>query len=446
MSLPNYLKAEQAVLASVFLDNKIMNEVNDKLLVTDFFDSRHRFIYTAMLDLYNDNQSIDYASVFSRLEQAKTTGKAGGIEYIMEVSEHLYTTSNLDSHINLVLDASLKREMIEVSSEITKKGYQDDISAKDYIDESEAAVFKISQKRKTSEFSKLGQIVTEVREILETRSKNKGEVSGLKTGFSNLDKITNGLQPEELIILAARPSMGKSAFALNIALNVAKKNKSGKAGVAIFSLEMSNDQLASRMIANQADVPGNKLKSGFLDSNDWASLTSSEQILKNLNIFFDDSAAVTISDVRAKCRKLKQEDNLEIVIIDYLQLIKPARGQSNRQEQVAEISRGLKQMARELKVPVIALSQLSRSVETRDDKKPVLADLRESGSIEQDADIVLFLYREDYYVHDESKKTGDVELSVAKNRQGQSGITLHYKFEPSFSRFIVKEHFEPSGE
>lgn len=437
--LPNHIEAEQSVLGSVFLDSKVLIDIMDKLNIEDFFDIRHQTIYEAMIRANEEDINVDFPTVIAKLDQMKKMHNAGGAEYVLELSEHVPSLSGLNGYIELVLDASLKRQIIDISSNITNMGYKDDITANEYITIAEERIFEVSQSRSTTEFSKIAEILKEVREKLE-QQKNRSGITGLKTGFSNIDNITNGLQEEELIILAARPSMGKSALALNLAVNVAKRNQEGKAGVAIFSLEMSNDQLASRMLSLEADIDGYKLRSANLDSKDWANYHVGSEILSNLNISFDDSAAVSVSDIRAKCRKLKQEGNLDFVVIDYLQLIKgESRSGSNRQEEVARISRSLKQMARELKVPVLALSQLSRAVETRDDKRPVLADLRESGSIEQDADIVMFLYREDYYQRDEEKWTGDVELIVAKNRQGQSGRTLHFKFEPPYSRFIARD-------
>jgi replicative DNA helicase len=272
----------------------------------------------------------------------------------------------------------------------------------------EEDIFALAQKRKTSAFSPLSLIIKEVKEKTEKNRDKKGGITGLRTGFSNLDQLTAGLQPEELIILAARPSMGKSAFAMNVAMNIAKRNKEGKAHVAIFSLEMSNNQLVSRMLSSEGNIQNSKIKSGKLSTKEWKHFETTIQALKTMNIHFDDSGSVTVQDIRAKCRKLSQEGKLDFVVIDYLQLIKSFRNSGNRQEEVANISRSLKQMARELKIPIMALSQLSREVEKRDDKKPVLADLRESGSIEQDADIVMFLYRPDYYKKTGDTKTGEV--------------------------------------
>ncbi|HKL95301.1 MAG TPA: replicative DNA helicase [Haploplasma sp.] len=441
-NLPNHYSAEQSVLGSIFLDPKKIVHAMDKIDVEDFFDLKHQNIFKAMVQVHTENLNIDFTSIMARLELNQVASQIGGLSYLIELAEFVPSTAHLDTHMNLVVDASLKRQVINTSSLILQEGYSSEMDANDYISKAEELIFAISQKRKTSEFTHMSEVIKELRQKIEDSKNRTGGITGLRTGFANLDGLTTGLQPEELIILAARPSMGKSAFALNLALNIAKRNKAGKAYVAIFSLEMSNDQLASRMLSSEADIDSYKLRSGNLDSRDWANLTVGQMALEQMNIVFDDSAAVSVADIRAKCRKLSQEGKLDFVIIDYLQLIKGDSRSSSRQEEVAKISRSLKQMARELKIPVLALSQLSRAVETRDDKRPVLADLRESGSIEQDADIVLFLFRQDYYERDPNKKTGDVDISVAKNRQGQSGIDLHFKFDPAFSRFTAMENRE----
>jgi len=438
-SLPHHHEAEQSVLGTVFLEPRKIVEVIDQLNPDDFYALSHSLIYKAMRDLYQENAKIDYQTIAARLESDQALGKAGGMSYLVELSEAVPSTAHLETYIDLVKDGSLKRQVIRLAGEILEEGYQGGNSAGDYLTRAEESIFALSQKRKTTVFLELSEVISEVKEKTERNRDKKGGVTGLRTGFSNLDHITNGLQPEELIILAARPSMGKSAFAMNLALNVAKRNNDGQAGVAIFSLEMSNEQLVSRMLSAEANIENTKIKTGSLTSREWQFLEGGMQSLSRLPIVFDDSSSVTVSDIRAKCRKLSQEGKLDFVVIDYLQLIKGDDSRSgNRQEEVAKISRGLKQMARELKVPILALSQLSRDVEKREDKRPVLSDLRESGSIEQDADIVMFLYRNDYYERNAESKTGEVELSVAKNRQGAAGITLKFRFDTEFSRFTVQ--------
>ena len=441
-NLPYHLEAEQSVLGTIFLDPKTIVTVIDYLEDQDFFDQRNILIYHAMKSLNDENHKIDYTSVAAKLEQTHNLAKAGGMSYLIALSDLVPSIAHLQTYIDLVKDGALKREVIYVTGKILEEGYQGELDANQYVSQAEEAIFALAQKRKTSAFAALSDVVKDVKEKTEKNRNKKGGITGLRTGFSNLDALTSGLQPEELIILAARPSMGKSAYAMNLAMNVARLNTDAKSGVAIFSLEMSNDQLVQRMLSAEANVENKKIKNGSLNSKEWQLLESGIQSLSKLQIHFDDSAAVTVADIRAKCRKLSQEGKLDFVVIDYLQLIKGDERSGNRQEEVARISRSLKQMARELKIPILALSQLSREVEKREDKRPVLADLRESGSIEQDADIVMFLYRQDYYERNESNKTNEVELSIAKNRQGAAGLRLYYRFDTEYSRFRVQSDRE----
>lgn len=441
-SLPHHQDAEMNVLGAIFLDPKEILSVMDQLNNEDFFDQGHQLIFQAMKDLQADNMKIDYSSVAAKLEAQQLLAKVGGMKYLVQLSEMVPSTRHLDTYIDFVKDSALKRETINLASEILEKGYEGEMDASDYVTYAEESIFALAQKRKTSAFAELAEVIREVKEKTELNRDKKGGITGLRTGFSNLDQLTAGLQPEELIILAARPSMGKSAFAMNLAINVAKRNNDGQAGVAIFSLEMSNEQLAARMLSSESNIENNKIKTGHLTSREWQFLEGGMQSLARLKIMFDDSASVSVADIRAKCRKLSQEGRLDFVVIDYLQLIKGDDRSGNRQEEVAKISRSLKQMARELRVPILALSQLSREVEKREDKRPLLADLRESGSIEQDADIVMFLYREDYYERKQENKTGEVELSIAKNRQGMAGVVLKYRFDTEFSRFTAQSERE----
>jgi replicative DNA helicase len=441
-SLPYHQEAEQSVLGTVFLDPKQIVVLVDRLDNEDFFEQRHILIYQAMKDLHEENLTIDYASVASKLEQTQNLEKAGGKGYLFGLSDFVPSISHLDTYISLVKDGSIKRQVIDVAGRILEIGYHGEIDANTYLTRAEEDIFALAQKRKTSDFAILQDIIEEVKEKAEKNRDKKGGVTGLRTGFANLDQVTNGLQPEELIILAARPSMGKSAFAMNLALNVAKRNKDAQAYVAIFSLEMSNEQLVGRMLSSEANVKNVKIKTGSMTPSEWQYFESGRLGISRLNIVFDDSAAVTVSEIRAKCRKLAQEGRLDFVVIDYMQLIKGDDKSGNRQEEVARISRSLKQMARELKIPILALSQLSREVEKREDKRPILADLRESGSIEQDADIVMFLYRPDYYKRDKEDPTGEVELIIAKNRQGMAGVSRYFRFETEYSRFTAQAERE----
>ena len=448
-SMPNNPNAEQAILGIVFIESSKLPAIIDRIQDADFYNQKNASIFKAMKELHNNGFAIDYASVIEKLNDLKLSNHAD-LDYLISLGEAVPTTTHLDTYIELVKDSSLKRQIIKAASEILEEGYDGEVSANDYLTETEEKIFALVQKRRTSGFKEISEIVEEVKRNTEMYQTHKDGVIGLESGYKKLDDITLGFKPEELIILAARPAMGKSAFAMNLAINVAKRNKSSfnakkGATVAIFSLEMSNEQLATRMIASESDVNNKKILRGSMTPPEMLSVNAAGQSLGKLNIVFDDSAAVSVSDIRAKCRQLAQTEGLDFVVIDYLQLISDVKARNqNRQEEVAKTSRGLKQMARELKIPVLALAQLSRAVEQRKDNKnqPTLADLRESGSIEQDADIVMFLYREDYYARKRSEEpiiTSITELSIAKNRQGASGMTLKYNFILPVSRFTECE-------
>lgn len=432
--MPHHVDAERAILGSILLEPKSMSMIVDQMDAQRFYDQKHVLIYEAMRNLFEEGQSIDYASLSSNLEAKESLVKAGGLDYLVELTQFVPSSHHIETYIDLVRSAALKRDIIKVASDIAEEGLSSDLKANDFLDLAETRIFELSKQRKIGFFTDLKSIVAEVKEKTEQNRDRKSGITGLATGYESLDKSTSGLQPEELIILAARPAMGKSAFAMNLATNIAKRNKNGKAGVAIFSLEMSNDQLVTRMISNEAGIENSKLRSGHLTPAEWTLLENKTDILNHLNVYFDDSASSSINDIRAKCRKLSQEGNLDFVVIDYLQLIGADDRSGNRQEEVSKISRALKQMARELKIPVMALSQLSRSVETREDKTPLLSDLRESGSIEQDADIVMFLYREEYYKKGDTPGASTAQLIIAKNRQGSLG-NLNFVFAPQYSRF-----------
>ncbi|MDD2574867.1 MAG: replicative DNA helicase [Acholeplasmataceae bacterium] len=431
--MPHNIDAEKSVLGAIFVDPTCLASVADKLTVEDFYETKNKNIYRALLNLLESDSKIDYTTVSTELASLKVMSQVG-VDYLVEVTDYLPTITNLDSYIELVKDESLKRSMIQVSSEIYSKGFDPAITASDYVDDAEEAIFTLIRKRRAGEFLTLSEVLKEVRNKAEIK-RSDSTVTGIDTGFAKLNYATAGFQPEEFIILAARPSVGKSALAMNLALQVAKFNKQGKAGVAIFSLEMSNEQLVSRMLSCESLVSNRRIKTGNLTSNEWDDINAATNSLNQLRIFFDDSSDVKVKDIRAKCRKLRQEGRLDFVIIDYLQLINESSSRGNRQEGVAEISRSLKQMARELKIPVLALSQLSRDLEKREDKTPVLADLRESGSIEQDADIVLFLYAP----RDETNTLiGEdiIEVKIAKNRQGSLG-DFRLKFNKDQSKFYA---------
>ncbi len=440
--IPNAVDAEKSVLGAILLDSQTAPNIFDEISESDFYLSQHAIIFRAMKDLFNDRKSIDYTSLKSILEHKSQLETVGGLSYILELSEYTVSIDHIDTYIEIVKDLSLKRDVIRVAQELATQGLTTDINSAEYLDKVEGAILSLSQRRKVGAFKSVEDIVGDVTEKLHFLQNQKGEVTGLKTGYATLDKYTNGLQPEELIILAARPAVGKSAFAMNIALNAAKFNKGGKAGIAIFSLEMSNEQLVTRMISSMSHIENSKLRTGYLTPQEWRNYENMTSILNDYNIYFDDSSSSNINDIRAKCRRLAQEGKLDFVVIDYLQLIH-SEG-NNRQEEVSRISRALKQMAKELRIPVLALSQLSRDVEKTADRKPTLAHLRESGSIEQDADIVMFIHREEYYAQsNDGEQTGQTEILVRKNRQGRIG-EIKFIFSPQYSRFDEQSNVDES--
>lgn len=425
--MPHSIEAEKSVLGAIFLNPQSMPNIADKLTIEDFYETRNRGIYHALIRLFEKGERIDFTTVSTELAQLKLMGRVGG-DYLSELIDFTPTLANLESYIEIVRDFSLKRAMIEISGDIYSQGFDPVVSATQYVDDAEDKIFRLIKRRRAGEFITINEVLEDVKRKAEVK-RSEGDVTGLSTGFGRLNYLTSGFQSEELIVLAARPSVGKSALAMNLAIQIAKNNKEGKACVAVFSLEMSNEQLASRMLSYESLVDNRLIRNGNLTSNDWQDINAASQVLESLNIFFDDTAGIRVQDLRAKCRKLKQDNRLDFVVIDYLQLIQESAGsRGNRQENVAEISRGLKIMARELSVPVLALSQLSRNVE-REKRAPVLADLRESGAIEQDADIVMFM-------HEPDEDTDNIEMLIAKNRQGATGKFM-LRFQKPHSRFYA---------
>ena len=431
---PFNLEAEQAVLGGVFINNSIMINVIDRMEKDDFYDERNKIIFLNFSKMHKGNIVIDYATVINAIENSGSIDSVGGRDYILALADATPSIANIDAYIDIVKDAALKRKIISTTQEIQNRGFDGNINATEYIDYAEQVIFEASKNRKTSDFTTVKDIANFVYEKTEINMKNQEEITGLDTGFSELNKYTLGLQPQQLIILAARPSMGKSTLALNFATNVAVRNKNKKATVAIFSLEMASDQIVMKMLANESSINSNDIKRGNLTPQQWRYLAVAVERVSEMSIHFSDVSNVTISEMRAKCRKLSQSQGLDMIVIDYLQLITGEGRTGNRQEEVSNISRSLKQLARELNVPIVALSQLSRGVDQRDNKRPVMSDLRESGGIEQDADIVLFLYRDEYY-NKSTERPNVVELNIAKNREGTSGKTIELLFEPEYSRF-----------
>lgn len=441
--MPKNLEAERAVLGGVLIDQNLIVDVADQLNEDDFYDPKNRTIFKAMITLMKLDNQIDLTTLISCLNDNGWMNEAGGIEYLSQIISSTYSSSNIASYIKLVLEASLKRLTIHSLNEMVQKGFDTTVTAFDYIEGIEQQVFRLSSRRKVGDFRNIIELSNTVLENVSIRHTMTSEITGLDTGFYNLNHITNGFQPGALLILAARPAMGKSAMALNLAYNVAKLNKNGTAGVAIFSLEMTSEQLVERLLSSVSEVPLSSIVTGKFAQDSGYNIKQIQRAadsLKKYNLYFDDSSSITVANMRAKCRKLAAEGKLDFIVVDYLQLITDDSSRRSTQEEVARISRGLKLMAKELNVPVLALSQLSRSVEQRKDssgqgsKKPQLSDLRDSGSIEQDADIVMFLYRDDYY-NKESSRKGEADLIVAKNRQGATNPGLPFNFQGHLVKF-----------
>ena len=436
IKIPNELEAEKAVLGGIFLDQETLIYVIDMLTPGDFYDSKHKIIYKAMIEVSQNNKTVDPTTVLSYLDSKNQLDQAGGAVYITSLAEHVYSTDNIETYAELILDASFRRNAIERFNALSQEGYNTSVTAEDYLESVEKAIFELQQNKRTTAFRKMNDVAKRVLEETTKNASKNSEIIGLDTGFSGLNKITQGFQNGALIILAARPAMGKSAFALNLAYNVASLNKNGNARVAVFNLEMSDEQLVERMIAAKSQIKLKSIKSGKIQQSEWIRFNTAVNDLSELNIYFDDAS------IRSKCRKLKTEEGLDMIVIDYLQLIASDRGSQGASEfdKVTKISRSLKLLARELDLPVIALSQLSRSVEQREDKHPGMADLRSSGSIEQDADIVMFLYRDDYY-NKASERKGEADLIVAKNRSGSTTEAdgIPFMFQGEYQKFREKK-------
>lgn len=435
---PQSIEAEQAVLGSVFLNADALIEAMEYIDSADFYRRSHQLLFQTMLDLNNRNEAIDVITMKTELEQKQLLEDVGGISYLSELTTNVPTAANVGHYAKIVEQKSLLRRLIQTATDIVTKGFEQDEDVEFILDEAERQILEVSEKRNRSGFLAISDVLSDSIAQIEQLSQQGDDITGLPTGYHALDKMTAGLQSEELIILAARPAVGKTAFALNIAQNVGTKTDES---VAIFSLEMSAESLVNRMLCSEGSIEASHLKTGQLTDEEWNSLIVAMGSLSRANIFIDDTPGIKISEIRAKCRKLAQEQgDLGLILIDYLQLIE-GTGRENRQQEVSEISRQLKKLAKELKVPVIALSQLSRGVEQRQDKRPVLSDIRESGSIEQDADIVAFLYRDDYYQRDGEEddepvqeSNNIIEVIIEKNRSGARG-TVELMFIKEYNKF-----------
>ncbi len=430
---PQHIEAEQAVLGAMLISQDAVTEAVELLQPDDFYRNSHQMIFEVMQGLFEHGQPVDVITVTAALQAREGALEAvGGASYVAELAASMPTALHVVHYSNIVREKAVLRRIIATATELANQGYQGEDSSADILAEAETKILSLSQNQRVRDFTHISEVLENTFERIEQLYASEGKLTGVPTGYSELDRMTSGFQRSDLIIVAARPSVGKTAFALNIAQNVAVR-----AGlpVAIFSLEMSKDQLVQRMLCAEAYIDGHKMRNGTLDDDDWPKLSMGVSTLSNSPIYIDDSPGITVPEMRAKLRRLKSEAGLGFVCIDYLQLIHGRRNSGeNRQQEISEISRSLKQLARELEVPVVALAQLSRGVEQRQDKRPMLSDIRESGSIEQDADIVAFLYRDDYY-DPESERKNIIEIIIAKQRNGPTG-KVDLVFLKNFNKFV----------
>lgn len=439
---PQNVEAEQAVLGAMLIDHDAVAAAMEKLQRDDFYRDAHRVIFEAMVNLHRSNMEIDIITLPEELRRMGKLDAVGGLEYVLGLPNVVATAANVEFHAKIVAEKALSRNLISTCADITASAFSGEKEPEDLLDEAESSILHLSEQNNKGDFSAVGDVVEETLDKITTLYENKAGLTGLPTGFRDLDDLTSGLQPSDLILIAARPSMGKTAFTLNIAQNVGVRQKKT---VAFFSLEMSKEQLVQRLLCQISHIDSQKLRTGQLNSDkEWNELTRACDVLYQSPIYIDDTPGITVAEMRSKTRRLKVEHGLDLIVVDYLQLMQGSshRSSENRQQEISEISRSLKGLARELKVPLIALSQLSRSVESRQEKKPMLSDLRESGALEQDADIVSFLYREGYY-NPESDRKDITEVIVAKHRNGPVGtIELYFKGEYTLFMNLDKTHSE----
>lgn len=431
---PHSAEAEQSVIGSMIMDRDAIIAASEILTSEDFYQHQYGVLYDAMMELFNEGKPVDLITLQNKLREKEVPPELCSIEFISDLVRAVPTSANVRYYANIVSEKALLRRLIKVTEGITNQCYLDKEKVDSILEETEKEVFNIVQNRGSGDFVSIKDVVIQSLDSIEAASRNKGSVTGIATGFYDLDYKMAGLQPSDLILIAARPSMGKTAFVLNIAEYVAVKSK---ITTAIFSLEMSKNQLVNRILAMNSKVDSQSIRSGDLNDDDWAKLMESARLVGESGLIIDDTPGISITELRSKCRKFKLEHNLGLVIIDYLQLMSGGKKSESRQQEISEISRSLKALAREINCPVIALSQLSRAVEQRPDKRPMLSDLRESGAIEQDADVVMFIYRDDYYNRD-SEEAGVSEIIIGKQRNGPTG-TVKLAWLSQFTKFANLE-------
>lgn len=432
---PHSLEAEKSVLGAALLSKDALFDVVEVVRAEDFYDENHKEIFKAILDLHRKSAPVDALTVAEELKKRNSLNMVGGRAYIASLSAGTPTTSNAMEYGKIVAEKASIRKLIGTADDIVTKGYEGSMDAGQMLDYAESGIFEISQKRQKGQYTHIKDVLLENLEIIDRASKLDGGLTGVTTGFKYLDNMTSGLQRSDLIILAARPAMGKTAFALSLALNAAVK---GKASVMVFSLEMSKEQLGQRLLSMESKVGMQALKTGKLERRDWDDINIALDILSKAKIHIDDTAGISIMEMKSKCRRLKAEEGLDLVVIDYLQLMNPEGKSDSRTQEISVISRNLKLLARELDCPVLVLSQLSRAPEQRTDHRPMLSDLRESGSIEQDADIVIFLYRDEYY-NEDTEAVGECEVIVAKQRSGPTGM-VKVAWLDKLTKFVDSAH------
>lgn len=433
-SLPQSIEAEQSVIGSMIIDKSAIARVLEKLNEDDFYRDGHKVLYKAIREMFSQDMAVDLVTLLEYLKSTDMLDKAGGVTYISELSASVPTTANLSSYIKIVEEKSLLRKLIKSSTEIIEESYNNQDKVDGVLDKAQKKIFDIAEKKGSNDYEPLSNVLERGFLEIEKLFNNKGSITGVGSGIRDLDAKTSGFQKGDMVLIAARPSMGKTTFSLNIAENAALKE--GKS-VVIFSLEMSKEQLAYKLLCSEASVDMLKLRTGNLDDDDWERIARATGPLSKAKIFIDDTAGLSVMEMRSKCRKIKMEHGIDMILIDYLQLMSGSSGSESRQQEVSEISRSIKALAKEMECPVIALSQLSRAPEQRADHRPMLSDLRESGSIEQDADVVMFLYRDEYYNKEtEDKNIG--ECIIAKQRNGPVG-TVKMAWIGSHSKFANLE-------
>ena len=433
--MPNNLEAEQSVIGSMIMDRDAIVMASELLIREDFYHQQYGVLFESMVELYNEEQPVDVITLQNRLREKDVPAELSSLEFVGELVTSVPTSANIKYYAGIVKEKSMLRRLIKVNEEIASQCYLGRESLENIMADTEKKIFDLLQNKSGSDYVPIKQVVINALEKIEQASRTKGNVTGIATGFVDLDYRTAGMQPSDLVLIAARPSMGKTAFELNLARHAAFKKG---LTVAIFSLEMSKEQLVNRMFSMESSVDSQKLRTGQMNDQEWEKLIESAGVIGRSNLIIDDTPGIGIAELRSKCRKYKLEHNLSMIMIDYLQLMTGSGKQESRQQEISDISRSLKAVARELSVPVIAFSQLSRAVEQRPDHRPILSDLRESGAIEQDADVVMFIYRDDYYNHDSEKK-GIAEIIIAKQRNGPIG-TVELAWLPEYQRFMNLEH------